>query len=220
MWQVDLVGEQTDIGELRELAPLCGCTIDIGTDGRQCLSGEKFDVLSEPEEMRVGAAKTLILLNGLARLKYDNHRPVQLGTAVSRVGAGGRRDVSVALQGVELRLRCNPVSMTITRADGSIEMMVSGDKDIERLKRIVADPKLIEIVEAFAGDINWQKLRVAFEKINALVGKGDNAFVKHGYATQDELDRFKANVQDPRHSGLDAVHGIPKGQLKGTRMSE
>jgi hypothetical protein len=62
-------------------------------------------------------------------------------------------------------------------------------------------------------------MRVAFEKINTLVGKGDNALVKHGYATQEELTRFKANAQDPRHSGMEAVHGVPQGELKGTKMT-
>jgi hypothetical protein len=32
--------------------------------------------------------------------------------------------------------------------------------------------------------------------------------------------RFKANVQDPRHSGVNAVHGVPQGKLKGTKMTE
>jgi hypothetical protein len=42
-----------------------------------------------------------------------------------------------------------------------------------------------------------------------------------GYATQDELDRFKANVEDPRLSGLDAVHGVATGPgPKGAKMSE
>jgi hypothetical protein len=53
-----------------------------------------------------------------------------------------------------------------------------------------------------------------------LVGKGDNALVKNGYATQSELDSFKANAQHPRHSGVNAVHGVPQGPLKGTKMTE
>jgi len=87
---------------------------------------------------------------------------------------------------------------------------------------LVADPKLAEILEVFAEEVSWQRLRVAFEKIRALVGggKSDNAFVKHGYATAPELERFKANVEDPRHSGTNAVHGIPRGPLKGTKMTE
>lgn len=90
-----------------------------------------------------------------------------------------------------------------------------------RRARIATDPKLAGILEAIAAEITWQRLRVAFEKISALVGKGDNDLVKYGYATQSELTQFKANVQDPRHSGVDAVHGVPQtGPLKGTKMTE
>jgi hypothetical protein len=89
-----------------------------------------------------------------------------------------------------------------------------------RLQRLVTDPKLADIVEVFSKEISWQRLRVAFERINALVGKGDNALVKHGYATQAELTRLKANIEDPRISGPDAVHGVPRGPLKGQKMTE
>jgi len=45
--------------------------------------------------------------------------------------------------------------------------------------------------------------------------------VKLGYATLEEIRRFKANAEDPRISGLNAVHGVPRGpQPRGTPMSE
>jgi hypothetical protein len=76
------------------------------------------------------------------------------------------------------------------------------DSRYERRRRIVSDPALAEILAAIAGEITWQRLRVAFEKICAVVsqstttGKWDNAMVKHAYASQDELIKFKENVQD------------------------
>jgi hypothetical protein len=95
------------------------------------------------------------------------------------------------------------------------------DADVARQReRIVGDPKLAEIAEVFGDKISWQRMRVAFEKINALVGSGDNALVKQGYATQPALTQFKANAQDPRHSGVEAVHGVPQGPLKGATMTE
>jgi hypothetical protein len=222
-WQIDLVGESPDIAELKKLAPHCGCSIDAGLDGRQCLSGVKFEALSSSEEVRAQATEVLVLLNGLARLKYGDHRPVRLGLAVSRVHSDGRRDVAVGVLGAGTRARASPLEIKVTRADGTTETPVSTDKDTERAKRIVGDPQLIEVVKAFSGDINWQKLRVAFEKISALVGKGkdnDNALVKLRFATQEEISRFKANVEDPRLSGLNAVHAVSRGKLRGTPMSE
>ena len=34
------------------------------------------------------------------------------------------------------------------------------------------------------------------------------------------ITSFKANAQDPRHSGIEAVHGVPSGPLKGEKMTE
>jgi len=94
------------------------------------------------------------------------------------------------------------------------------DPTVERRrKRLVTDPKLTLVVGAFDEEISWQRLRVAFERVRDLVGS-DNALVHHGYASAPELTRFKANVEDPRHSGVEAVHGVPKGPLKGEKMTE
>jgi hypothetical protein len=89
-----------------------------------------------------------------------------------------------------------------------------------RRARIANDPDFAEILNALTGEISWQRLRFAFEKIRSLAGGSDNALVKQGYATQEELKRFKANIEDPRHSGVDAVHGVPRGPLKGAKIGE
>jgi hypothetical protein len=109
--------------------------------------------------------------------------------------------------------------MKITRSDGSVEVDRASDLFESRAKKILADARLQEIAEAIAGAISWQRLRVVFEKLSTLVGSGDNQLVSQGYATQAELTRFKANIEDPRLSGLNAVHGVPRGPLKGTPLS-
>ena len=86
--------------------------------------------------------------------------------------------------------------------------------------RIANDPLLAEVLRALAGELSWQKLRFAFEKIRSLSGASDNALVKQRYASQDELTRFKADIEDPRLSGIDAVHGVSRGPLKGSKMDE
>jgi hypothetical protein len=77
----------------------------------------------------------------------------------------------------------------------------------------VTDPSIAEILEVLADEITWQRLRLAFQK-------SDNALVQNGYATQSELTQFKANAEDPRHSGVNAVHGVRKGPIKGTKITE
>jgi hypothetical protein len=219
MWQIDLEGEAVDISELQKLAPHCGCSIHEGPDGRPCLSGTLFANLSSPQEVKTEADKILALLNGLSRMKYSNHRPVQSGSAVSFMKPEGGRSIALLVPTAYIRMRMGEPAMTVIRADGTIETPLSANRMVERVKCIIADPTLSEIATAVSGELSWQKLRVAFEKLNALIGKGDNALVKNRYATQGELDEFKANVQDPRHSGLEAVHGVASGPLRGSKMS-
>jgi hypothetical protein len=71
MWQIDLAGDQADIGELKRLAPHCHCVIGPGHNGRECLSGSRFDSLPTAEQMREEATKILNQLNGIARMGWS-----------------------------------------------------------------------------------------------------------------------------------------------------
>jgi hypothetical protein len=52
-------------------------------------------------------------------------------------------------------------------------------------------------------------------------GSWNAALVKDGYVTDEELKDFWANTDDPRLSGLDAVHGVPNSPVpKGANMTE
>ena len=164
-----------------------------------------------PQQARDEASKILVLLNCLARLENPTHRNVDLADCVSQNG---------------LFHHCAPHGW---RPRAGSKMWVIGgvvalpvDPAVERRhKRLVTDPKLTLVVGAFDEEISWQRLRVAFEIVRDLVGS-DNALVHHGYASAPELASFKANVEDPRHSGVEAVHGVPKkkGPLKGEKMTK
>ena len=212
-----VVSAQASASDLKP-APACfNCTVRPGPDAQPWLGGARFDAISTSEESLEEAQNTLNVLNGLARLGSPQHRTVGLGKSLLRDGrmeyfkpydtprrAGSQVEMRQApLPGAEL-VTGPPVDAAVAR----------------RRERIMGEPKVVRIVEVFADDITWQRMRVALEKINALVGKRDNALVKHGYATQQELTRFKANIQDPRHSGVEAVHGVPQGKLKGTKMTK
>jgi hypothetical protein len=201
MWEIELLGDQADIAKLKELAPHYQCVIAPGRGGPECLGGIRFDGLSTVDEVRAEAAQTLKLLNGIARIGWRQFRAVQHGP-ISRNLPDGTYELT---------------------AQFSVEVLlpVSAHAVAERAKRIIADTILHGIAEALAGEITWQKLRVAFEKISTLIGKGDNALVSHEYATQEEITRLKANMEDPRISGLEAVHGVPRGpKPRGAKMSE
>jgi hypothetical protein len=208
---VDLDGEVTELQALERVASACDCTIEPGPGQKfGWLGGATLDAATTPQQARQRASKVLVLLNGLARLQNPQHRNVDLANEVYQNG-------SLHLASPQWRPRAGTRLQIATSPLTGAPVTASIDP---RCKRLVTDPKLAEIVEVFGEEMSWQRLRNAYEKVRALVGKNDNALVKHGYATQPEITSFKANAQDPRHSGSDAVHGVPSGPLKGEKMTE
>jgi len=210
-----------DIAEVQKLAPTCGCVVINNPDGKLCLAGAQLDALSDYDDVREQARKMLTTLNGLAMLRYADHRPVQLGD-LSRVHSDGRRDIWITVPGFKGRARMW-ADATVVRADGIAEACSTVDKDAERYQRIVGDPKLLGIIEALADELTRQRLRIAFERVTALAAKSakdHNGLVASKYATWDEVRSLKANIEDPRVAGLDALHAFPSSpQPGGPRMS-
>jgi hypothetical protein len=216
-WQFELDGDGSDRVALMPLASVCNCTVQPGPGGQLWLGGARFDGIDASEESLEEAKKALNLLNGLARLESQKHRPIGLGSILLRDGAiQHHKPFDTPRRGAQIEISQPPALGAELVTGPPVDAAVAC-----RRERIVSEPKVAEILVVFADEITWQRMRVALEKINALVGKGDNALVKRGYATQPELTKFKANIEDPRLSGADAVHGVPQeGPLRGEKMSK
>jgi hypothetical protein len=225
MWKIELDGEAKEILDLKQLAPCCDCVLASAPDAQYCLSGAAFDQMTTAGQVETEAEHLLTLLNGLARLEHVEHRPVRIGARI--YGPQGLWPHYATRNSKDARPPRSRVWEFAPPGFHSSDTPITKDGQYQRRKWIASDPALAELLAAIADEITWQRLRVAFEKICTLVskstakGRWDNVMVKHGYASQNELDRFKENVQDPRHSGLDAVHGVQDNYpLKSTRMTE
>ena len=166
MWLIELSGDQADIEELKKLAPHCECEIALAHDGREYLSGREFEGLSSAEEVSAAAIEVVTLLNGIARVSWSQFRPVQLA-GVSQIRPDGTKAAFVHAH-FAIRARVS-VDAVVIRADGTVQQRITPDLGSPRAKQIIADPRLCEIAKAVAGDITWQRLRVAVEKLGALI---------------------------------------------------
>jgi len=174
---VDLDGEVDDLRALEAVAPACDCTIGPGPGQKfGWLSGATLDAATTPQEARENARKLLVRLNGLARLQNPQHRNVDLA---NELWQNGSRHIASSQWRPRSGSRMTIATSPLTGAPATPPID-------PRCKRLATDPKLAEIVEVFSEEMSWQRSRNAFEKVSALVGKGDNALVKHGYATQAE----------------------------------
>jgi hypothetical protein len=210
MWLIELSGDPADIEELKKLAEVFKCDIVPDYDGRWWLTDGKFDNLSSVDEVREKAIEILRRLNGIARIHSNQFRPVQFW-AVSQKQPDGTK-------------------AHFTSASFAAQGRFPGGENVGRTHRaqqIRDNPKLSEIADAIGDKITWQKLRIALEKFGEMItgrtarGAWNAALVKNMYATEDELRDFWANTDDPRLSGLDAVHGVPNSLApRGANMTE
>ena len=215
---IELDGNREELDALRKLAPACNCELRPGPGGALWLGSDKFDD-AQPFQAQEKASEILTTLNGLARLEKYDHRPVTVGNEFFKKNRQmhfygeprQRKRGSIGQYFVPPGV--DPFPGPIPETDAT-----------RRAARIASDQRLVDVVRPLADEVNWQKLRVAFERITAFVGRSgndDNALVRQGYATQPELDRLKANIQDPRLSGINAVHGTHGGHPpKGSKMTE
>src|SRR5262249_13449156 len=166
-----LDGEVTELQALESVAPACDCTIEPGSGQKfGWLGGATLDTATTPQEARKRAKDKLVLLNGLARLQNPQHRNVDLANEVYQNG-------SLHLAWVQWRPRAG-TRLEIATSPLTGPSLTAPPVD-PRCKRLVTDPKLAEIVEVFSEEMSWQRSRNAYEKVRALVGKDDNALVKH-----------------------------------------
>jgi hypothetical protein len=210
MWLIELSGDQADIEELRKLAEVFECDIAPDHDGRVWLTGRRFDNISSAEEVRQKGVEILTRLTGIARMRRNQLRPIQV------LGVSEKRS--------------DGTKAHFTSAVFAAQAGFPGGGDhgwTQRVHRISGEPKLCEIFDAIGGEITFQKLRVALEKFGEMItgksrrGPWNAALVKNGYARKAELKDFWANTDDPRLSGLDAVHGVPNSPVpKGAKMTE
>jgi hypothetical protein len=222
-WTVDLVGDAFDIEALKLVAGACDAVIAPGPEGRHCLGGPKFREAASVGEMLVEAAKVLTYLNGLVRIDHADHRTVRLGSSVILRDGDGKSHHHLVLEGVEMRMRAGSIAFLFEPPGASAQGEKHANPRITDMRRLVEEPDLAAIIEWLGADSTWARLRGALEKILHAMGKKPKAFnvlVNEKYATQEEIDAFRANALDPRVSGRDAVHGVPDGPVKGAKWTE
>lgn len=222
--QVELVGEAADIGDFVDaikLAELEDLEIVDGDAGRKRLAGSRFDSCATAGGVMEKAREAVDLLNGLSTLSYMHHRPIAAGTAVYDVHPDSRQGCTVFVPGVTVRTRAGFLT-AVTHADGAQFDEAPRDKKKDFLAMVAQDPRYRQIIEILGKERTWPRLRVALEQLTALIGKSRKdiqAIWNNGYATREEITNLKKNIEDPRHSGIDAVHGVPDGPLQGTKMT-
>lgn len=214
-WLVRLQGDEHDLEALCERFDSPGWGITKENDGYYLKSSD-FDSLIEADDVRSCATGLLASINGFAQIFLGQFEPVQQDGLVVLVNKDGTRQRYMAVSS-EVKIRWR-TSVSATSANGSPvtpqppteaeawHTLVSKDRDVE------------DALYFFQQGTTWGSLRKVYEIIKEDFGQ-PSKIEKYGWASKEEIERFKESANNPQISGHDAVHARSKRTPRYSPMS-
>jgi hypothetical protein len=166
---------------------------------------------TDADEVRTASEELIAIINGVAKLQWPDAQPVGFDGIV-RAG-DGREDVFIFVASCHLRLADGVPTVSVGPAGGqkSTPQTSTLEPPIATAGRDAAIAKALRILGSF--EPNWAVLRKLYEVVEGDVGQ-PSRIEKLGWATQEEIKRFKESASDPAASGDDAVHGFSRSPLR------
>ena len=167
------------------------------------LESSSFATLSDVAQVKSAAESLLAVMNGAARTHDPSHESVEL---VGRFIEDEHHHSVVAADTIRLRARAGlrVVGRVVGQPGPGLPTMSDSQRfaTVAQLNRNVA-----EALTRFASGtaLDWYQLWKVWEIIREDMG-GRNAIVRHGWVTDDDIDAFRASVNDPAISGDGARH--------------
>jgi hypothetical protein len=203
-WRIRIEAERLDLMALQAEARAAGFEVVLDGEEAPYLRGAEFDDLAHDGEVMPAARRAVELLNGLARVRHPDHRPVEVSGTILKVHPDGRHGVIIETPAGHARFRSHAPTVRAGAEDEGPEPRP--DAGCKRYGLAQQSAALGDALRAFCGEPTWQKLRYVFEAIGQDVG-GAGGMHRRGWATPEETGQFLANATDRRLSGRDALHG-------------
>jgi len=204
-WEVRLAGERIDIAAIEMLAPLFGGQVVFGAENAYWLRAQALEQFREPDEVHHKAREIVSELNGMAVVAHPDHKPVVAESSIAKVEDKASRLICFLVEGASFRVRGADVTTQVLDADGNVISQSSPRAHIELAKQIAQHPELRDVLKMLAGDVSWQKLRLAWEALSHFAG-GEHKLKARAHVEKVEYDRFKANCHNIGLSGHEALH--------------
>jgi len=187
-WEVEIIGDLADLRMLSEA--MRGADTTIGErDGAFILHSTKFDSLQDANDVRALAQEIVTSLSGLSRLILSTHRPIKVGH-VAMVRDDGIKNVFMQLEPATIHLRASLVSISVTRADGTVEHHKPADPVGDLLEVASQDSVVAKALRLRnADDLSWVELYRIYEVVEGDASKSH--IVASGWAQNSEIRRFK-----------------------------
>jgi hypothetical protein len=215
-WEVDITGDPADLRRLSE-AMRGGDTLICDRDGTFVLRSAQFDSLEDANDVRAHAQEIVASLSGYSQLVLGTHKPIKVGSVVM-VRDDGTKNVFVQLEPVIIRARVLLASLSVTRADGTVEHHGPADSVKDWLEAAGQDPAVAKALRLRNADsLSWVELYRIYEVVEGGVGRPH--IVASGWVKDPEIRRFKHTANSVGACGDQARHGKESTQPPKNPMS-
>ncbi len=232
-WKLHLTGRSE---ELQALAKMFGPRdgpprVQVWFEGERCyLHAPEFEAMVDARAVLERGEVLVGRLNGLAFLKFGSFRPVETGTLVEPTPAGGGGNILIPTQPMVLHV---PTTTLLAYLDYTpnrppamnavVGPIVAGLPPTEEWVGVPDDcapdvDDALDLLTVGARSNDWRVLYLVYEIIEAHVGQ-PSKIQQLGWATVDEIRRFKETANSRRVLGTKARHGHRKSRTPKRPMT-
>jgi hypothetical protein len=202
-WEVQIIGDTVDLRELSKTLIDDDLRV-LERNGQYFLESDRFEELTNSEEVASLAADILKVLTGAVRLSLGGRTALHVAN-IARVRPDGGRDVFVTVSDT-IRVR-ETIGVEITRSDGTKEVIHPAYSVPGWIKLGLTDQNVAKALRLLGTDEhNWISLYRLYEVIEEEAG-GLDKIVNNGWATKTSIKRFKHTANSPGALGDDSRHG-------------
>lgn len=202
-WEVQITGDTSDLRMLVESLETGDVQLGESEHG-YVLRALEFESLDSAGAVRDLAIEIVTALSGSARLALGAHQSLNVG-AVYRVHSDGKRDITLFAEPMVADLRFMPVTLVLTRADGTTEARKPADPISQWLPLAMRNPAVARALRLRnADELGWTDLYRLYEVIEGDVG---SQMYQLSWVTRDEVERFKRTANSVAAAGDQARHG-------------
>lgn len=203
-WEVDVLGDQTDL-RLLQKAFFSDEFYLSEENGKFVLRSRAFEDLNDADAVRARAVELVASLSGASRALLGAQQSLNVGGA-TLVREDGTRNYFLVVHPSTIRMRGMPVSLRITRADGTVEEHHPADPVRDWIDVAVKNPAVAKALRLRdSGGLDWVELYRLYEVIESDTPQSE--IVRNAWATKAEIRRFKYTANSPAALGDQARHG-------------
>lgn len=196
-WETRITGDDADLRMLAQA--FTGPDVTIAERGSEFfLGGTDFASLTDARTVRDKAREILVSISGAAKLRLGGSKPVEVDHVVQL--DGGKRHLTIFPEPAVLTLRAMPVTLAVTRADGTVERHLPADPIVEDLRKAAQSEAVRKVLRLWsAPELQWTDLTRILEVIEKDGGPVN--------ASEHELSSLTGSANHPEVSGDSARHG-------------